>query len=271
MINVRSSLLVPVVLLSVAGCQQQEALTSQEAQTASQELQVESQSQALTSNTVELATNFTIGGAVEHAADELRAFIQSQLSCADVTLSGNSLTIQYGARSGCEFRGQTFTGEHEVTISKNDVDDVVVDHVWTDLSNGKVQVSGTAEVTWSKSDISRHVVHDLKWTRLSDGRTGEGTGDRVQRPLPDAEGGLAVGFTETGTRSWDGKAGHWSLDIDHLDMRWVDPLPESGALTLDTPFDKTVSASFSRPSATTIRVTLEGARGSISINTTTPP
>ncbi|HVW26737.1 MAG TPA: hypothetical protein VHC69_15320 [Polyangiaceae bacterium] len=266
-----SSLLAPVILFSMAACHPQEGLTSDEAQTASQELQVESQSQALTSNTVELATNFTIGGAVEQAASELKAFVESQLSCADVSLSGNTLTVDYGVRSGCQFHGQTFTGKQEITISKDDTDDVVVDHVWTELSNGKVQVSGTAEVTWSKSDVSRHVVHNLTWTRLSDGREGKGSGDRVQRPLPDAEGGLATGFTETGTRAWDGKAGHWSLDIDHLDMRWVDPLPENGSLTLDTPFDKTVSAAFTRPNATTIRVTLEGPRGSISINTTTPP
>jgi len=73
------------------------------------------------------------------------------------------------------------------------------------------------------------------------------------------------------SRSWDGKRGHWSLEIDHLDMRWVDPLPESGSLTLDTPFDKTVSASFARTNATNIRVTLEGPRGSITINKSTPP
>jgi hypothetical protein len=266
----RFSSLVPLILLSMSGCRPQEGLTSQEASTASEELKVESQSQALTSSTVELSTNFTIGGAVEQAADELRSFIQSQISCADVTLSGHTLTVEYGARSGCQFHGQTITGEHEITISKNDADDVVVDHVWTDLSNGKVKVSGTAEVTWSTSDVSRHVVHDLKWTRLSDGREGEGHGDRTQRPLPDSMGGLSTGFTETGTRSWDGKAGHWDLTINKLDMRWIDPLPESGELTLDTPFDKTVSASFTRPNATTIRVTLEGPRGSITIDTATP-
>lgn len=267
----RFSSVMPLVLLAVAGCRPQEGLTSQEAQQAADELQVESQSQALTSSTVELGTNFTIGGAVEHAADELRTFVKSQLSCADVTLSGHSLTIEYGVRSGCLFRGETITGSHEITISKNEVNDVIVDHVWTDLTNGKVKVSGTAHVTWSQSDVSRHVVHDLTWTRLSDGRQGEGKGDRVQRPLPDSEGGLAAGFTETGSRSWDGKAGHWSLAIDHLDMRWVDPLPQNGSLTLETPFDKTVSASFERTSPTAIRVTLEGPRGSISITKTTNP
>ncbi|HEX4335216.1 MAG TPA: hypothetical protein VH062_04840 [Polyangiaceae bacterium] len=263
--------IVPLVLVSMSACRPQEGLTSSEAATASEELKVESQSQALTSNTVELGTNFTIGGAVEDAANELRSFIQSQLSCAAVTVSGHTLTVVYGEVTGCTFHGQSITGQQEITISKNDDSDVVVDHVWTELSNGNVKVSGTAEVTWSKSDVSRHVVHDLKWTRLSDGREGEGKGDRTQRPLPDSAGGLATGFTETGTRSWDGKAGHWSLDIAQLDMRWIDPLPESGDLTLDTPFDKTVSASFMRPNATTIRVTLEGNRGSISLNTVTPP
>jgi hypothetical protein len=272
MSNQRFSALVvlPLALLSAASCRPQEGLTSGEAAQASDELQIESQSQALTSNTVELGTNFTIGEAVEQAAGELRTFIQSQLSCADVTLSGHTLTVDYGVRDGCLFRGQTVTGTHEITVSKDDANDVIVNHVWTDLSNGKVKVSGSAVVTWSQSDVSRHVGHDLKWTRLSDGRTGEGKGDRTQRPLPASEGGIAVGFTETGSRSWDGQAGHWALDIDDLDMRWVDPLPEKGSLTLDTPFDKTVSASFSRPDSTTIRVTLEGPRGSISINTTTP-
>ena len=271
MTKMRLSTLIPFVLVSLAGCRVQEGLTSDEAAQASDELQVESQSQALTSGTVELATNFSIGGAVEKAAAELKTFISSQLSCADVTIAGHTLTVEYGVRSGCTFHDKPITGTHEITISKNDTNDVVVDHVWTDLSNGVVKVSGHAEVTWSQSEVSRHVVHDLTWTRLSDGRTGEGKGDRTQRPLPDSEGGLAAGFTETGTRSWDGKRGHWSLEIDHLDMRWVDPLPESGSLTLDTPFDKTVSASFARTNATTIRVTLEGPRGSITINKSTPP
>src|SRR5260221_2668256 len=271
MTTLRSATIIPFLLLSAIGCKAQEGLTSAEAAQASDELSIQSQSQALTSSTVELGTNFTIGGAVEKAASELKTFIQSQLSCADVSLSGHTLTVQYGATGGsCAFRGHTITGTKEITISRNDSNDVVVDHVWTDLSNGEVELSGTAEVTWSRSDVSRHIVHDLKWTRLSDGRAGEGKGDRTQRPLPDSEGGLSAGFTETGHRSWDGKAGHWSLEIDHLDMRWVDPLPQTGSLTLETPFHKTVSASFSRPDATTIRVTLEGPRGSISINKRTP-
>jgi hypothetical protein len=260
---------IPLAALSLVACQRQQGLTSTEAAQASEELQIETQSQALTTNTVELGTNFTIGGAVEKAATELQSFIQSQVACADVAISGHTLTVQYGATGTCLFNGQSFKGTHELTISRNDSTDVVVDHVWTGLTNGKVEVSGTAEVTWNLKDPSRHVVHDLKWTRLSDGRTGEGKGDRTQRPL--ANGGLKVGFSEDGHRSWDGKLGHWDLAIDHLDMRWVDPLPQAGSVTLDTPFGKTVSALFSRPKPTTIRMTLEGPRGSLDIDVATSP
>jgi hypothetical protein len=41
-------------------------------------------------------------------------------------------------------------------------------------------------------------------------------------------------------------------------MRWVDPAPEAGSLTLETPFDKSVALSFSRVNDTTIHVTAQG-------------
>jgi hypothetical protein len=257
-------LLVPTLFLflagSVGGCRREEGLTTEEAAQAKEELQIGSTSQALTTQTVEIGTHFTIGGAVEKAAGELRDFIQSQKSCADVQLAGHTLTIVYGAHGDCPFNShQKITGTHEITVSKNDDSEVVVDHVWTDLSNGDVTVSGTAHVTWNLADPSRHVQHDLKWSR-TDGRTGEGTGDRVQKPL---NGDLAVGFTEDGERTWDGARGHWDLAIAGLQMRWEDPIPQAGTLTLDTPFNKTVSVAFARKDATTIHMTFEGPRGSI--------
>lgn len=255
-------LLSGVSVASATGCHRQSAgLTAEEAAQARDELQVGSTSQALTSQTVEIGTHFTIGGAVEKAAGEIRDFMASQKPCADVQLSGHTLTVQYGVHGSCPFNShQNITGTHEITVSKNESSEIVVDHVWTDLSNGDVEVSGTAHVTWNTADPSRHVQHDLKWTRLSDGRTGEGTGDRIQKPL---DGNLAVGFTEDGERTWDGKAGHWDLTIAGLQMRWEDPIPQAGTLTLDTPFNKTVSVAFARKDDTTIHMTLEGPRGSI--------
>jgi hypothetical protein len=242
-----------------------QGLTAEEAAEAREELEVESQSQALTSNTVSLSTNFTIGDAVEKAAADLKSFIQSQVSCADVTLAGRTLSVEYGARGACPYNGLTFSGTHEITVTRNEANDVVVDHVWSDLTNGKVAVSGTAQVTWTLADPSRHVVHDLHWTRLRDQRTGHGTGDRLQKPL---NGDIHQGFTESGERSWEGEKGRWDVSIDGLEMRWIDPIPQAGSLTLDTPFDKTIDLEFSRLDDRTIRMTLSGPRGSIDIDVT---
>ena len=69
--------------------------------------------------------------------------------------------------------GHTYSGAHAITVSADDAAQVLVEHVWTDLSNGKVTVSGNATVTWTLQDeLSRHVVHELTWTRISDGLTG---------------------------------------------------------------------------------------------------
>jgi hypothetical protein len=264
--NPRTLTIVPVLLLSLAGCRRQDALTSAEALEALEEMKTDTTAQALTSGTVEISTKFTIGDAVEKAAADLRAFIESQLPCASVTLSGHTLSVEYGVNGVCLFNGNQFSGTHTVGISKNDADQVLVDHTWDSLSNGKVRVDGTATVTWDVNgltDFTRHVVHDLKWTRLSDGRTGEGTGDRVQTSL---NGDITVGFTEDGQRSWEGRRGHWGLDISNLEVRWSDPVPQAGSLTLDTPFDKTVAASFDRVDATTIKVTLEGPNRSFDFN-----
>lgn len=264
--TLRSLTIVPVLLLALAGCQRQKDLTSAEAQEALDEMQTDTTAQALTSGTVEITTKFTIGDAVEKAAADLRAFIASQLPCANVSVSGHTLTIEYGVNGVCLFNGNQFTGTHTVSISKNDNDEVLVDHTWDALSNGKVRVDGTATATWDVNglkDFTRHVVHDLKWTRLSDGRTGEGTGDRVQKSL---NGDITVGFTEDGKRAWDGKRGHWDLDISNLEVRWSDPVPQAGSLTLDTPFDKTISASFDRVNDTTIKVTIQGPNKSFDFN-----
>src|SRR4051794_12300298 len=97
------SCLVPALLASFVGCNRQQGLTSEEANEAKEELQLGTASQALTSKSIEITTNFTIGGAVEKAADELRQFYQSQWACADVQLSGHTLTVEYGAHGICPY------------------------------------------------------------------------------------------------------------------------------------------------------------------------
>jgi hypothetical protein len=239
------------------GCEA--ALTRGEAAEALEEAAIGSEAMSLVGGSVEIYTDFTIGGAVEAAAEELRTFVETQLPCAEVTVSGATLAIEYGARPGtCTYRGQTYAGTHSVTIMRNQMDDVVVTHTWDALRNERVSVTGSAMVTWSFADRTRHVAHELTWTRLSDGRTGVGSGDRTQAAL---EGGIVEGFRESGERTWEGESGTWTLTIDDVQMRWVDPCPQAGRYVLDTPFEKQATLAFDRVDEDTIHVEISsGAR-----------
>ncbi len=242
-----------VVLLACASCRN-EGLTREEARESVEETQLAVQASALTGNTIELSTNFTIGQAAEQAAEELRAFYASQLPCAEVTRDGHTLSVEYGkASSVCLYRGQVITGIHSVTIEQSDQGEVLVEHIWSELSNQIVTVSGFAHVTWQGGeDPNRHVEHELTWTRISDGRTGTGTAKVTQRPL---SGSIETGFSEQGTRSWAGESGDWSLDIDDVEIRWIDPVPQAGRYSLSTPFDEDLTLTFRRLDDVTIRVT----------------
>lgn len=254
-------LMAVVASIWAAGCL---GLTAEEAQETLDEVKLSSQTEALVTNGVEITTNFTIGQGAQRAAEELRDFIRGQLPCAEVSLSGNTLTVTYGAHAGnCTYRGHTFSGSHSITVTSNEPGVVQVDHVWTDFSNGVVKVSGNATVTWSAQDRSRHVIHTLTWTRLRDGRTGQGTGDRLQQALPE---GIVVGFQVDGERAWTGQRGEWNLDIVGVQMRWQDPVPQAGRYQLQTPFGKDVTVTFERVDDDTIQVTISGPRRSFSFN-----
>ncbi len=252
--------------LLLAGCPKKESddpLTLAEAKEAVEESTLSDQAFSVVNGTVEISTNFTIGQAVEAAAEQLRDFIASQLPCAEITLAKATLSVEYGAKpGGCTYHGHTYSGVHEVTVSSAD-GEVSVHHTWSDLSNGVVSVSGSADVTWSLEDQSRHVKHELTWTRLSDGRQGVGSGDRTQTALA---GGIAEGIRVDGTRTWQGKSGRWDTSINNVEMRWVDPVPQSGSYVLATPFDKSLSMAFERVDEDTIRVTLASEGRSFTFN-----
>ncbi|MFI5306398.1 MAG: hypothetical protein ACHQ53_03535 [Polyangiales bacterium] len=245
------------------GCPQADNVTSAEAQQALEESSVDSQAAALTSASFELSTSFTIGQAAEQAAQQVRDYVQSQLPCAQVTLQGATLSIEYGALAGnCVFHGHTFKGTHTITVQKNEMNGVVVQHTWTGFHNDKVSVTGNATVTWTLADPSRHVMHQLTWTRLSDGLMGMGSGDRTQKPLA---GGITEGFEVDGSRSWQGKNGKWDLDINQVQMRWTDPAPQSGSFVLRTPAGKTITLVFERIDDSTIGVTASGGSRSVTL------
>jgi hypothetical protein len=259
----RLLMLLPAALLLNA-CPKNDELTLAEASQAVEESTLDSQAEALTGSVVEISTNFTIGQGVEAALDELRAYYASQLPCAKITATAGKFEVEYGANPGknCTYKGQTYSGKHSVAVERND-DEVLVHHVWTNLSNQRFSVTGTADVTWSKSDASRHVVHNATWTRLSDGRQGQGAGDVTMRAL---SGGLAEGITIDGDRSWTGQRGEWTLDINQVEARWADPVPQAGSYVITNPAGKKLTLTFERVDGDTIRVDVDGARNDFHFN-----
>jgi len=267
----KSRMYLPVVLaLLVAGGCRDRTLTLEEALQALEEVALSGQAETASGGTIEIATSFTIGAAVEAAAEELKEFIESQLPCAEITLHGAKLTVEYGVNPGiCTWHGQTYEGTHVIEIVSAADGQLVVRHEWIEMANQRVSVSGEAEVTWSSAAGSRHVEHELHWTRLADGFAVTGSGQRTQTAHPD---GLATGLRVEGGRSWTSDRGYWRLEIDGVQLRWADPVPESGAYELLTPFEgpagerKTVTMSFQRIDQDTIRVTVESGDKSFSFD-----
>ncbi len=258
----RLALALPLAFV-LGGCpkdKNDEPLTHDQAQSALEEAEASGAADGLASANIEISTNFTLGAGLAQAASEISAAIQAQLPCADVTLADATLTVEWGVNAGnCSYRGHTFTGTSSISVQKNADNQVLVHHEWTGLSDGMVTLDGSADVTWDFSAKSRRVVHHADWTYLPTGRTGTGDGDRTQTPL---DGDLTQGISISGTRSWTGKEGKWDLGIDAVDWRWSDPVPQAGSYSLATPFDKSITLSFSRLDSDTIAVTVTGARGS---------
>lgn len=263
-----AALVIPLALLP--NCKKDsDSLTLAEAKEALDESQLSSQAMNLTSSSVEISTHFTIGDAVEAAADELRTFIESQLPCADIQVSKGELDVTYGAKAGnCTYRGHTYSGNHHMSVVRNEQGNVQVDHTWTELSDGTVEVTGSATVTWDFAEGERHVEHELNWTRLSDGKQGTGSGDRTQRVL---EGGLFEGIQIDGSREWKSDRGQWDLAIDGVQMRWVDAVPQAGSYVLRTPKGKSAKLAFQRVDTTKIQVTVSSGDKSFDFNVTTLP
>lgn len=236
------------------GGEEEEPVTADEATEALDEMATAEQALTLASGSVEIATDFTIGEAVERAAEDVRDFVGTQLPCAEVTLEGATLNVEYGALPGnCTWRGQTYEGRHSMTFVSAEPGSLVVDHEWEEFTNGVVSVTGTAHVSWSSAALERRVTHELTWTRLADGRVGVGSGDRTQRALA---GGLAEGVRIDGERSWTSGERTWQVEIDGVEARWVDAVPQAGSYWLTNPAGKVLELSFARVDEDTIAVTL---------------
>ncbi len=250
------------LLLTACPREREQPLTLDEARQALEEVTAASEAEGLTSLSVDLGTSFTLGQGAAAAASELKRFVVSQLPCAAVTLSDATLSVEYGKNPGsCGYRGQTLSGTSKLTVTRNDAEQVIVDHEWLALSNGKVTLNGTAHVTWDTAAKTRRVEHEATWLHLASGRMAQGSGDRTQAAL---DGDWTRGISIVGHRSWQTKSGSFDLVIDDVELRWIDPIPQAGSYTLSTPWNKTLSLAFARVDDDTIRTTVSGSKRSFS-------
>jgi hypothetical protein len=242
--------------LALAACSQ--PMTAEE-QVETVDIQAETaRMDAATDDIVEVSTSFTLGDAVEAAAEKLRAFWASQAPCATVTREAGAITVDFGTTAGCTWNSRSWTGTLIVAIDRSEPGEAVVTHTWDGLSNGIGTLDGTASVTWSSAEGSRNVVIDATW--VGPEHTLDVTSDRTWTRLVPG-GGPGSGVKMSGERTWtvDGAA-TWTQDIDGLEMRAIDPAPQAGSVVWTSPAGRTLTLTFTRIDDDTIEITAEARR-----------
>ncbi len=209
---------------------------------------------------IEVSTDFTLGAAIEAAAQEIADFWASQAPCSTVLIEGATLTVDYGdGEDTCQYNGMSWSGVTAVTVASTQPGDLTVTHDWDAFRNENVQVDGVATVDWSGEDATRHVQTEHTWTDTSTGETVDVVDDHVQGPL-DSAGGWIGGLTLDGTRDWTSGEDAWALDMTDIAWRWIDPAPEAGQFTISNPEGQVLTVDYARVDATTIAMTITGAR-----------
>jgi hypothetical protein len=249
-----------VSLACLAGCEF-DLLDSQDTQDALDESIADSEGIAFTAAAIELGGIFTMGQSAEASALQLHDLMSSQLGCAGLTLDHATLIVEYAS---CNFMPNVFAGTHTVLIEEDGPSQLRVTHRWDKLSNGNIEINGSALVTWSEADPVRHVIDQYTWVRPKDGRMGVGGGDRRQAAL---EGHTVFdGLRVDGTRSWEGQNGHWDLTMDGIQIRWVDPVPFTGLWMLRTPDNRMVTFEFARIDAENIGIDVTSGKLVLALN-----
>lgn len=257
----RAAVLSSILILGACATNANEdPLTQQEAEQAVDEVNLATSAQALTWELVEISTHFTAGVSLAEAGAELGAFAASQIPCAEVAVAGAVVTVDFGdLADGCTFRGKTFAGIARLEVERSEKN-LLVHHTYAGLSDGVVQLNGSADVCWSETEPGRDVSYEMAFSRDDFARTYVATGDvtlRLLDPTRGSEGGVEL----EGTRMVRSDDRTWQLDLSGIELRGLDPVPQAGEYTLYLPSDKSAKMTFERVDATSVRVTVTGAGG----------
>lgn len=252
----------PLCLLPLVACEPT-AMTRLEALQALDQVNQSSRGEAATGDVIEVSTDVTIGDALADAAARIADFWESQAPCTEVTVEGAKVTLDYGTLDdACTFEGHTYAGINTVEVVATTPGQLQVDHSWSGFTNGDVTVDGEAVVTWTGDDATRRVETAHTWSD-TEGVTVDVVGDHVQGPLDGEAPGWAGwlgGIWMDGAREWTGDDGTYTLDMTDLELRWIDPAPQAGSLTVTNPDGKSLDVIYERIDDDTIQATLVGLR-----------
>ncbi|MEL6342393.1 MAG: hypothetical protein AAFV53_04625 [Myxococcota bacterium] len=242
-------------VFALVGCDFGDAATNAEAREAVDAVVTAEQGAKMSSDAIEITTNFTLGQAAEEAAIELVSWFESQIPCSTASRDGASVTIDFGdLNDACEYNGRTWAGALTVSIAAAEESGAEISHRWDGLTDGNITLDGEASVTWSR-DGERRVVHNYEWSGGRDSLIG--SGDRTWTLL-DAYDGLNI----DGDRSWEIDGNIWDLEIQDVEVRGQDPVPQDGAYIITNPVGNRLTLSFSRIDDDSIEVTVDGTRRS---------
>ena len=220
-------------------------------------------SMGMETDILELTTSFTIGQGVEAAVEEVRDLVASQIPCSTVTVQPGHLSIDFGELSDlCLYRGRTYAGVVSVDFERR-ADVFFVNHSYTGFTNGVVTLDGTADVTWTGG--TRTISTDLSFESGGDTLDVQAERTQVFSVCPGVE---AICVSIDGQRQWQNAAGDWDMSIDGVELRSIDPVPESGTYSVTTPKGEDVSMTFERVDQDTIAVVVSGGRHEFAFHVT---
>lgn len=239
-------------LLTLPACDDDSASPS-EMRMAVDEVVATGQAASLEDGVFEITTDFRLGDGVHGVLTEVRALVESQIPCSTIEATDEqTLVIDFGTlEDGCEYRGRTFAGIVTVTYEAAG-DDVIVTHDYDGITDGRATLDGEAVVTWSER--SRHIVTEFAVHRPRGDFSSDG--DRTQTRIDERGDGIRV----DGERNWRNDRGRWHLEIDGVEMRPIDPVPQDGAYVLTTARGREITMTFERIDEDTIEVSVSGGR-----------
>lgn len=244
------------------GPEADEDLTQEEARTAVLEVQESSAGDVATIEVIDVSTDFTIGGQIFDALNSIADFWESQADCTTVSMEGDVITVDFGSLDdGCEYRGHTWAGLDTITILGVVEGNLRVEHEFTQFTNGNVTLDGTATVTWSSSEDTRHVVTDYTLANFVTDTIVEVRGDHTTGRLDPDRPIRESGFTLDGSKEWTGENGLWMTELNDIEWRIDDPAPQAGAARVTSAGGKTLTIRYDRIDGNTTSARVTGPNG----------